>query len=399
MKRSILVVAAVAAAALASSACVSGTRQATWTEDPHAVAAPAASAVAAVAAPAKAVASPSAAPQAATASTQGGMAAMPGMAQAAATVPSSATTAAAALPDPDPNAPAYQVYDATAPDVMPGTDHTVTLTIEEKDITIATGYVVHAWTFNGTVPGPVIRVHYGDTVRVHIINPATSTMPHSVDFHASQVAANGPMQSINPGQDAWYIWHADYAGVWMYHCGTTPAIGHMANGMYGMVIVEPRGGLPKVDKEFAIVQSEWYFGGQGKPADIARSMSTDPAPDFVVFNGVANQYKDHPLLVNAGKTVRVFLLDAGPNVWESFHVVGTIFNTVIKEGVELLPGNAGGWGSQAVDLAPAQGAIVQFQPAENGTYTFVTHQFNDVGHGAVGLFQAGDGVYTGASQH
>jgi len=396
MKRSILVVTAVAVAALASSACVSGTGQATWTEGPQA-SAPAA----APGGQAQAVAA--VAPQASAPATSGAMAAMPGMAamaQTATTVQSSASAAPAhALPAPDPNAPPYQTYDAAAPDVMPGTDHTVELTIEEKDITIATGYVVHAWTFNGTVPGPVIRVHYGDTVRIHIVNPATNTMPHSVDFHASQVAWNGPMESINPGQDAWYIWHAEYAGVWMYHCGTTPAIGHMANGMYGMVIVEPRGGLPKVDREFAIVQSEWYFGGQGKAADIARSMTTDAAPDFVVFNGVADQYKDHPLQVNTGKTVRVFVLDAGPNVWESFHVVGTIFNTVIREGIELLPDNAGGWGSQAVDLAPAQGAIVQFATAEDGKYLFVTHQFNDVSHGAVGVIQSGDGVYKATSQH
>jgi nitrite reductase (NO-forming) len=395
MKRQLTRGASILAVALLSGACVAG-GSSTWTEAPAPplpgpVTNPVASQLPETAptgssAPAGAgVAAPSSAPA------QGTSDAMPGMT-------GSATASAYTLPAADPNAPPYQLYDATAPAVLPGTVHTITLTIQEKDFTIATGYVVHAWTFNGTVPGPVIRVHYGDTVRVHIVNPATSTMPHSVDFHASQVAANGPMRSINPGQDAWYVWHADYAGVWMYHCGTTPAIGHMANGMYGMVIVEPKGGLPKVDREFTIVQSEWYFGGQGKPADIARAMSPDPAPDFVVFNGVANQYRDHPLHVDAGKTVRMFLLDAGPNVWESFHVVGTIFNTVIKEGIELLPGNAGGWGSQAVDLAPAQGAIVQFVPAENGTYTMVTHQFNDVGLGAIGVIQAGDGVYTGASQ-
>jgi nitrite reductase (NO-forming) len=316
----------------------------------------------------------------------------------AAAATAASATGAALLPPPDPNAPPYQLYDATAPAVLPGTDHTITLTVEEKDFTIATGYVVHAWTFNGQVPGPVIRVHYGDTVRVHLINPATSTMPHSLDFHASQVAWNGPMQSVNPGHDSWYIWHADYAGVWMYHCGTAPAIDHIANGMYGMVIVEPKGGLPKVDKEFTIVQSEWYFGGQGKPSDFNRVAATDPAPDFVVFNGVANQYKDHPLLVDTGKPVRIFVLDAGPNIGTSFHIVGTIFNTVIKEGVALLPSNAGGWGSQAVDLAPAQGAIVEFVPAEDGQYVMVDHAFTYATHGALGIVQAGDGVYKGTSQ-
>ena len=100
------------------------------------------------------------------------------------------------------------------------------------------------WTFGGTVPGPVIRVKVGDTIRVHLKNPATNKLPHSIDFHASQVAWNDEMTSINPGEEKLYEWTADYAGVWMYHCGTAPALHHIANGMYGMVIVEPKEGLP-----------------------------------------------------------------------------------------------------------------------------------------------------------
>ena len=143
------------------------------------------------------------------------------------------------------------------------------------------------WTFNGTVPGPVIRVHLGDTIRVHLKNPATNKLSHSVDFHASQVAWNDEMTSINPGEEKLYEWTADYAGVWMYHCGTSPALHHIANGMYGMVIVEPKGGFEPVDHEFALVQSEWYLGPQGQPADLAKAAAGAPAPDFVVFNGVA----------------------------------------------------------------------------------------------------------------
>ncbi len=390
MHRRLGQVSAILAVALLTGACVAS-GQATWTEAPAPalpgpVTSPGASAVAsaATATATDGSAAPAASPGAA----------MPGMG----TETSSSASAAHQLPPPDPNAAPYQLYDATPPAVLPGTGHTITLTVEEKDFTIATGYVVHAWTFNGQVPAPVIRVHYGDTVRVHLINPATSTMPHSLDFHASQVAWNGPMQSVNPGHDAWYIWHADYAGVWMYHCGTAPALDHIANGMYGMVIVEPKGGLPRVDREFTIVQSEWYFGGQGKPVDFARAAATDPAPDFVVFNGVANQYKDHPLLVDTGKTVRIFVLDAGPNIGTSFHIVGTIFNTVIKEGMSLLPGNAGGWGSQAVDLSPAQGAIVQFVPPEDGQYVMVDHAFTYATHGAMAIVQAGNGIYKGTSQ-
>jgi nitrite reductase (NO-forming) len=292
---------------------------------------------------------------------------------------------------PDPNAPAYAIYDATAPAVLDGTAHDITLTIQEKDMTVAPGYVVHAWTFNGTVPGPAIRVHVGDTIRVHLVNPATNQLPHSVDFHASQVAWNDEMTSINPGEEKLYEWRADYAGVWMYHCGTAPALHHIANGMYGMVIVEPKEGLPKVDREFAIVQSEWYLAGQAQPASYTKAAAGAAAPDLVVFNGVAAQYKDHPLAVGTGQVVRVFILDAGPNVDSSFHIVGTIFNTVIKEGIQLVPSNAGGYGSQAVDLSPAQGAIVEFTTAEDGLYPMVTHAFNYVGLGAIGLVKAGDG--------
>jgi len=292
---------------------------------------------------------------------------------------------------PDPNAPPYKLYDATAPALLPGTTHDVDLVITEEEKTVATGFVQKVWTFGGTVPGPVIRVKVGDTIRVHLKNPSANTMSHSIDFHASQVAWNDEMTSIAPGEEKLYEWKAEYAGVWMYHCGTSPALHHIANGMYGMVIVEPKAGLPKVDSEFAIVQSEWYLGPQGKETDLAKAMAAAPAPDLVLFNGVASQYKDHPLQVKTGGTVRIFILDAGPSIDSSFHIVGTIFNTVIKEGVTLTKGNAGNWGSQAVDLAPAQGAIVEFTPVEDGMYPFVTHAFNFVTHGAIGIFSAGDG--------
>ncbi len=292
---------------------------------------------------------------------------------------------------PDPNAPAYTPHDPVAPQLLPGTTHDVDLVIEEKLMTVAPGFVQAVWTFNGSVPGPVLRVKVGDTVRIHLKNPATNKLPHSVDFHASQVAWNDEMTSINPGQEKLYEWKADYAGVWMYHCGTNPALHHIGNGMYGMVIVEPKEGLSKVDKEFALVQSEWYLGPQGQPSSLAKMSAGAPAPDFVVFNGIANQYKDNPIKVGTGERVRIFILDAGPNIDSSFHIVGTIFDTVTKEGIHLVRGNQGNWGSQAVDLSPAQGAYVEFTTAEDGLYPIVTHAFNFPGRGALGLIQAGDG--------
>ena len=189
-------------------------------------------------------------------------------------------------------------------------------------------------------------------------------MSHSIDFHASQTAMNDQMVEIKPGATFTYTFTADYAGVWMYHCGTAPALHHIANGMYGMVIVEPKGGLPKVDQEVALVQSEWYLGAQKAAGSTTpRPRPAAPAPDFVVFNGVANQYKDNPIQVTTKGRVRVFVLDAGPNIDSSFHVVGTIFDTVIKEGITLARGNAGGWGSQAVDLSPGAGRDHRVQPA------------------------------------
>jgi nitrite reductase (NO-forming) len=292
---------------------------------------------------------------------------------------------------PDPNAPPYTSFDPKAPAVLEGEVHEIDLVIEEKLMTVAEGFQQAVWTFGGTVPGPVIRVKQGDLIRITLKNPATAKLPHSVDFHSSLVAWNDEMTSINPGEEKVYEFRAEYAGVWMYHCGTTPALHHIANGMYGMMIVEPRGGLEPVDHEFALVQSEWYLGPQGQPASLTKASAAAPAPDLVMFNGVANQYVDNPIEIPTGERIRVFILDAGPSVDSSFHIVGTIFDRVIKEGVELRTDNPGRYGSQAVDLSPAQGAIVEFTMAEDGLYPIVTHAFNFVGRGALGLFKAGDG--------
>ncbi len=320
-----------------------------------------------------------------------GMSGMPGMPAMSAT-PSAGTgsgAAPAATIAPDPNAPAYQVFNPIAPPLLSGTEHDIDMPMVDKDMTVAAGYVVHTWTFGGQVPGPTIHVHLGDTVRVHLTNQ--TTMSHSIDFHASQTAMNDQMVEIKPGATWTYTFTADYAGVWMYHCGTAPALLHIANGMFGMVIVEPKGGLPPVDTELAIVQSEWYLGAQGQPADYAKANAAAPAPDFQVFNGVANQYKDNPIQINTGKRIRAYVLNVGPNIGTSFHIVGTIFDTVVKEGIVLSRDNSGGYGSQAVDLSPAQGAIIEFQTAEDGMYVMVDHAFNFVGKGAVGILKSGDG--------
>jgi nitrite reductase (NO-forming) len=322
---------------------------------------------------------------------QGGMTGMIMVAGAAAGGDDHGGPAPATEIEADPAAPPPVVHDAVAPPRLEGDTHEIELVMTEQEMTVAPGFVQKVWTFGGTVPGPVIRVKVGDTIRVVLKNPIENELPHSIDFHSSQVAWNDEMTSIAPGEEKVYEWTADYAGVWMYHCGTSPALHHIANGMFGMVIVEPEEGLPPVDHEFALVQNEWYLGAQGEPVDLGKAMAAAPAPDFVTFNGVASQYVDAPLAVDTGARVRMFVLDAGPSIDSSFHIVGTIFDTVIKEGMTLSKGNAGNWGAQAVDLSPAQGAIVEFTTAEDGQYPVVTHAFNFVGRGALGIVQAGDG--------
>ncbi len=323
----------------------------------------------------------------------------------AAVAPAHAATPAAGAVEANPDAAPYDLRDPRAPARGEGEGFTlipggapgggdlieVEMVVEERIMTVAEGFEQMVWTYNGQLPGPVIRTQVGDTVRVHLVNPPDAAVSHSVDFHASQVAWNDEMRSIAPGEELIYEFTTDYAGVWMYHCGTDPVLHHIANGMFGMMIVEPIGGLPPVDHEFFVVQNEWYLGPQGEVSSFEKANQGAPSPDLVMFNGVAAQYKDHPIEVPTGDTVRFFVLDVGPSIDSSFHIVGTIFHQVWKEGVHLAEGNEGTWGSQAVDLAPAQGAVVDLRTAEDGLYPIVTHAFNFPGRGAVGLLQAGDG--------
>lgn len=273
--------------------------------------------------------------------------------------------AGAAPIEPNPEAAAYDLHDPAAPPLAEGQVHEIDLSIVEQEMTVAEGYTQTVFAYGltpetATVPGPTIRVKVGDTLRVTFKNPETNVMPHSLDFHASMVAWNDEMRDILPGEELVYEFTASYAGMFMYHCGTAGALSHIQNGMYGMIIVEPDAGLAPVDREFFMVQSEWYLGPQGELGDLNKATAGAPDPEFVVFNGVASQYKDNPIQVEVGERVRVFVLDVGPSVESSFHVVGTVFDEVIKEGVALRRGNEGNWGAQAVDLSPAQGAIVEF---------------------------------------
>ena len=306
-----------------------------------------------------------------------------------------ATTAAAAAPSHDhasaPATPAAQnvAAEATAPKNTMSADapayrdqrvQRVHLDMTEKVVEIAPGKVVKVWTFGNQVPGPVMRVRVGDTVEATIVNK--TTMPHSIDFHAARIAPSRAFIDVAPGESHTLTFTATTPGVFMYHCGTAPVVHHIANGMYGMIIVEPAGGLPKVDRELAFVQSDFYVSDTpGMPADDAKLMTG--IPDVVAFNGYAAQYKDNPIIVKKGERIRAFVLAAGPNTWSAFHVVGTIFDRAWQDGN---PANEQ-IGNQTLNLAASQGSIAEFRLDEEGVYPFVTHDFTNAAKGAVGLFK------------
>lgn len=277
-------------------------------------------------------------------------------------------------------------FDPTLAPAPGGTNHELTLHATESVKEVAPGVTQELWMFNDQFPGPILRGKVGDIFTITLVNDGK--MGHSIDFHASKVAWSDEMRTIQPGESLVYQYEAKFAGVWMYHCGTAPALHHIGNGMFGAVIIDPPD-LAPVDHEFVFVQSELYLGAEGKPGDLTKMQNEDF--DAVVFNGYVNQYQHAPIRVEPGQRVRLYVLDAGPSENSAFHIVGTIFDTVYKEGAYLLrPGNASQGGSQVLDLQPAQGGFVEFSFDEAGLYLGVTHKFSNVGKGALAVFQAGD---------
>jgi nitrite reductase (NO-forming) len=268
-----------------------------------------------------------------------------------------------------------------APAYRPAAVQRIVWDMTEVEREIAPGKVVKVWTYQNRVPGPTARVRVGDMVKVTIRNKGT--LPHSVDFHAARIAPNRAFKNVNPGESFTFSFRATTPGVFMYHCGTAPVVHHIANGMYGMLIVEPKGGLPKADRELAIVQSDFYTSDTpGNPTPDDKLMAG--VPDVMAFNGYAAQYKDNPVKVRKGERIRVFLLAAGPNEWSAFHVVGTIFDRAWIDGIH--PENLA-IGNQTLNLSASQGAVADFRLDEEGVYPFVTHDFTNATKGAIGLFQ------------
>lgn len=300
--------------------------------------------------------------------------------EAVAAAPTGATIDWAAEP-----ADGWTPFDPVLEPAPGGTEHEIALSAEETEIEVAPGVTQMMWTFNEQVPGPILRGKVGDLFTITLTNDGE--MGHSIDFHASKVAWNDEMRTIEPGESLVYQYEAKYAGFFMYHCGTAPALHHIGNGMFGGIIIDPPD-LAPVDHELVLVQSELYLGENGAEGDLTK-MQAD-AWDAVVFNGYANQYKFAPIRVEKDERVRVWVLDAGPSENSSFHIVGTIFDTVFKEGTKLLEPDGRSGGAQALDLQPAQGGYVEFTFDEDGLYPIVTHKFSNVGRGALGLFQAGE---------
>ena len=268
--------------------------------------------------------------------------------------------------------------------VTGATEHKVTLRVRETDVEVAPGVRQRMWTYNGSAPGPTLHGWVGDIFTVTLVNEAT--MGHGIDFHAGSLAPDAPMRTLAPGESLTYQFTARYAGAWLYHCSTMPMSLHLANGMYGAVVIDPPG-LAKVDAEVVLVQSELYLGSQGGVVDEAKIAAEHP--DAVVFNGYVNQYDHAPIRVQAGDRVRVWVVDAGPQRSTSFHVAGAQFDTVFKEGAyQLRSGNAGHGGAQTLDLAPAQGGFVEFVLGQAGHYSLTDHAFVVAERGAHGVFEA-----------
>ncbi len=280
---------------------------------------------------------------------------------------------------PDLDRPAYP---AVLPTLGAGRVHRLTLPIEEVEREVAPGVTQRLWTFGGEAPGPTLHGRVGDVFDITLVNHAS--MSHSIDFHAGQVAPDAVMRTIAPGESLHYRFTATHSGIWLYHCSTAPMSVHIANGMFGAVVIDPPG-LAAVDEEYVIVQSELYFGPQGGPVDAAKVAAE--RPDAVVFNGTARQYDAHPLAARVGDRVRVWVLDAGPNRPTAFHVVGGQFDTVFAEGAyRLRRGNAEDGASQALGLQPAEGGFVELSFLEAGHYPFVSHLMVDAERGAHGVF-------------
>jgi nitrite reductase (NO-forming) len=268
----------------------------------------------------------------------------------------------------------------------------VTKVSADQPATRVWSYAVNG-TFNrGTGVSQPMVVTEGDKVEITLVNGGSEEMdvrmPHSIDYHSSEIAPNEAFKTIDPGETHRFSFVAKHPGVFMYHCATDPVLMHTGAGMVGMMVVKPKG-LAPVDRELWMTQQEFYIGEEGQDADPVKM--AEKAPDVLAFNGYAAQYKEHPIAVRRGETIRMYVLNAGPSIWSAFHVIGTVFDKTMVEGT---PGHD----AQTINLAPSQGGWVEFTLDQEGTYPFVTHAFGDMVKGAVGVL-ATENAPTAAMKH
>jgi nitrite reductase (NO-forming) len=285
-------------------------------------------------------------------------------------------------------AEAHKAYDAALPSI-PATDVVkVRMVMKHKTVEIAPGVKYNVWAFDGkyAAPGPIIHVRQGQTVEFTLVNGGE--IPHSMDFHAARIAPNVAFRDVAPGESFTFRFKANDPGVFMYHCGTKPVLAHIANGMYGAIVVEPKRPLPKADREYVLVASEWYLNADGTKETASLDMEKARAmmPDWTTFNGYANQYVHHPLTSKAGETVRFWVVAAGPTLDTNFHVVGTLLDRAwVNQDMTRFQRNV-----QTVGVPAGGGAVFDVKIDEPGLYPFVSHAFAHVDLGQVGLLKVGN---------
>ena len=266
---------------------------------------------------------------------------------------------------------------------------TVHVELETKEIVgqLADGTTFPYWTFNGKVPGPFFRVRVGDTVDVLLKNDATSIFPHSVDFHAVTGPGGGAVfTSTQPGGETTFTFKALNPGLYVYHCATPMVAMHITNGMYGLILVEPEGGLAKVDHEFYVMQGELYttgnFGDMGAQApDVSKLLNE--TPDYYVFNGAVGALTtEHPPTAKVGETVRFFFGVGGPNKISSFHVIGEILDRVYDQAALTSPALTD---VQTTLVPPGGAAVIELQLQVPGRYIFLDHALSRLQRGLAGF--------------
>ena len=286
-------------------------------------------------------------------------------------------------------AKAHEAFPAALAPAPAGPVADVNLVLKDVTVQIAPGVKYSAWAWAGGAPGPVIHVRQGQ--RVHITLTNRGAIPHSVDFHAARVAPDKAFRDVMPGKSVSYTFRANDPGVFMYHCGTKPVLMHIANGMYGAIVVEPKPGvLPKADRNYVLVASEWYLSSDGLKAPAQFNMDKAHArmPDWMTFNGYAGQYVTHPLAADPGQLVRFWVVDAGPSLDTDFHVVGTVLNKAYPFG-DMTPAHALN-NVQTVTVPAGGGSVFDVRIDKPGLYPFVSHAFAAVDEGQVGLLKVGN---------